>query len=313
VDGTNLFRSFQGNPVTLADRRGSQSGPEEEVTEADRQKLEQLEREAAGVPPDDAALDRGLEAEAEKVSDLERRKAELKRLITQAATDAESAARGEPDWGAIKEANARGEELTARLKELEGQIEASKKVLKGFPETTAKPAEQIAEEAAAAAEAELHAETVARAQAEALEEAEAKGEAMAELEMSEKDLAETRVEKSGKGAKILAGTKDFALKSLKFTSRVLSIGGAHEEAKKSWDEAKLNREAAYLYTFVGAFVAGEVDDIALFSVAGPMVLDSWEREGSGPTQIFVGKVIRKANEKYEELQMATPWPLGNRR
>jgi RHS repeat-associated protein len=103
----------------------------------------------------------------------------------------------------------------------------------------------------------------------------------------------------------------YGLRGLKLLGRLLTVYGAANEADRSYAAAApglFNPSANYVATFVGAVVAGAVDDamMAVNPPAGvPLVIESWERHGAGPTQVLWGNVVRAVDDA------APPswWPL----
>jgi hypothetical protein len=88
---------------------------------------------------------------------------------------------------------------------------------------------------------------------------------------------------------------------LKLLGHIVTGYGAHLQAKESYDDTRGDPYAAYVITFTAALAAGAVDNAMFASeVAAPVVMDSWETEGFGPTQRFVGTALREANQWYEK-------------
>jgi RHS repeat-associated protein len=96
-----------------------------------------------------------------------------------------------------------------------------------------------------------------------------------------------------------AQTQYYGVQALELYGHFLGVLGAHVEAKRSASlvgDDQDTRNAAYVSTFVGALIGAKVDDaLAVMPWTNPLVMNSWETNGSGPTQALVGDLLRKYN------------------
>lgn len=105
----------------------------------------------------------------------------------------------------------------------------------------------------------------------------------------------------GTAAKVLAGAGELAVGAAKFAGQALTVLGAYNEAARTAElehrnnRGSLNEGLMFVSTFAAGVVAGVVDDAlaaATIEFGSAPVLDSWEHNGSGPTQHLVGELIR---------------------
>jgi hypothetical protein len=87
-----------------------------------------------------------------------------------------------------------------------------------------------------------------------------------------------------------------AAKWLGFTAGVI---GGYNEANKTYEAvapgALFNKPLCFSITFVGAVAAGWIDDAFVVATGGAYaghVAHMWDTEGAGPTQVFVGNIVR---------------------
>jgi hypothetical protein len=93
----------------------------------------------------------------------------------------------------------------------------------------------------------------------------------------------------------------YALGVAKLVGKAFTYYGAHTQAMQSFKETRGDPYFAYLLTFAVCSAAGAMDDLLVASeVAAPVVMDSWDTEDAGPTQVLVGNTLRVANAWYEK-------------
>jgi hypothetical protein len=115
----------------------------------------------------------------------------------------------------------------------------------------------------------------------------------------EQEVRELGVQ-SGSAAKALGIIGVYAIGAAKLIRKVFTFYGAHTQAKESY-EAGHGDSSFYLLTFTACVAAGAVDDaMAASEVAAPLVMDSWDTEDAGPTQVFVGNKLREGYEWYQK-------------
>jgi RHS repeat-associated protein len=115
----------------------------------------------------------------------------------------------------------------------------------------------------------------------------------------EQEVRELGVQ-SGSAAKALGIIGVYAIGAAKLIGKVFTFYGAHTQAKESY-EAGHGDSSFYLLTFTACVAAGAVDDaMAASEVAAPLVMDSWDTEDAGPTQVFVGNKLREGYEWYQK-------------
>lgn len=107
----------------------------------------------------------------------------------------------------------------------------------------------------------------------------------------------------GRLARAAAWSAEMAPSALKVVGQVLTVAGAAEEAKRTYNfelqhnRGKLNATLVGVATFAAGMATGLVDDVfaaAQVPMMGAPVLtmDSWENHGSGPVQHATGEAIR---------------------
>ena len=98
---------------------------------------------------------------------------------------------------------------------------------------------------------------------------------------------------------MLADLGNAGLGLLKFAGEALSLYGAYTMASRNADEFSnsgvINQGGIFLGTFLWTAAAGVVDDglaALTIEIGSAPVLDSWDQNGAGPTQVLVGDALQ---------------------
>jgi hypothetical protein len=96
------------------------------------------------------------------------------------------------------------------------------------------------------------------------------------------------------GKRFLYGAAEVGVGLAKFAGQALTVYGAHNMAARNADEFG-GSFGVYAGTFTWGVLAGAVDDAlaaATIEMGSAPVLDSWERNGAGPTQVATANALR---------------------